>query len=675
MRPARPLARATALAARAGAVLALCAGLLLVLAATLWLALPWRPAMGPGHAQILALHEGTLLDLANGRVRSIHALPERAILQPRHDRHFRLVLRMQVQNPADALLWALYFQTLNDGGQVSVNGTVVGEVPSATPARAVLHVRPFLFVVDPRLLRAGSNEIALQWSTHDTLQHLAPVFFGPVEALRPAYEHRLFWQNTMAQAGFDFALVSASLLLGMHAMRRQERRYLLMGLTSLGWAVVCMAFFLPAMPAWLYPYWHLLRLSGIAATACCTWLFLVEEAAPGSRRFARLCIAWAAIGPLGHLLHFWWRDAIYAAGFETVWGMVLLSLGLVPVALLARTLARSWDWRRAVFLLAALAGMLAGVADVSLAGTGSSVLGNTGYAAQATSPLWFSAIVLVLVGDFARFLAQQRRQNALLSQRLREQQVELQRLHEQARAREREQATLQERHRIMQDMHDGLGSQLVSSLALSERGALDAAQTSALLRDCIDDLRLAIDSLAAEQDSLAMMLGNLRFRMAPRLRAAGVALQWHSAGLHSGCEVTPAKALPLLRILQECLGNALKHARAKRIEVRVEATAAQLHLCVADDGCGFDPASVNHGKGLPGLQKRANAIGAVLQVHSQPGAGTRIGLWLPCAPQAGQVQEQAPAPTAPSSDPGPGPGPGWGQATSPISGVGDAVEK
>ncbi|MBX3610465.1 MAG: ATP-binding protein [Hydrogenophaga sp.] len=587
------------------------------------------PVVRADEALVVPLMYGTVEDLDDGSRHQIDHLPARRTLAARHHRHFRLTLNLSVPDPTAAPLWALYFVSLNDGGRIAVNGTVVGEVPSSTPTVAVQHVRPFYFVVSPALLHTGHNEVTVTWTSHDSLQHLAQAYLGPADVVMAAYERRLFWQNTMAGVGFDLAIVSAALLLGIHAMRREERRYLLMGITSLGWAVVCVAYFLPPMPAPLYPYWHALRLAGIAVTACATWLFLIGETGRGHRRYAALCIAWAAVGPLGHLLNVWTRDLIYAPTFETLWGVSLLLLGVYPLALMARSLVRSWDWRHAAFLVAATAGLLAGVADVSLAGSGSSVFHNTGYVTQATSPIWFSAIVLVLVRDFAGFLAQQRRQQQELAWRLQEQQIELQRLHADTQKRERERAAVQERQRIMQDMHDGLGSQLVSSLALAERGALGAAQTSALLRDCLDDLRLAIDSMAEGSDSFAVMLGNLRFRMAPRLRAAGMGLQWQCAELDDAHLPTPVQALPLLRIVQECLSNAIRHSCAQQIRVHVASSAQGLQVEITDDGKGFDPATTPRGKGLGGMEKRARSLGAHFVVVSRPTAGTQVRLDLP----------------------------------------------
>jgi signal transduction histidine kinase len=381
------------------------------------------------------------------------------------------------------------------------------------------------------------------------------------------------------------------------------------------------------MPAALYPYWHLARLIGIAGVAGCCWAVLWLDTEPRHPFFGGLCIVWAAVGPLWYLVNLWLNDTTDSNALEAYWGGTLVALGLYPMAGLARSLLRRWDWQRGVFLLAAVAGMLAGGADLAMSATGTGLFGPIGYSAQATSPLWFTAMVAVLVKDFADFLVGQRQQNELMARKLAEQHVALQRLHELDQQRERERAALQERQRIMQDIHDGLGSQLVSSLALSERGALNAQQTSALLRECIDDLRLAIDSLAGSDDSFAVMAGNLRFRMEPRLRAAGITLKWNSAALHEAAVVPAGHTLTLLRILQESLGNALRHSQASEIAVTLGTDADQLHIAVCDNGKGFDPRSVRLGKGICGMEKRARGIGADLRFDGAN--GTSVWVTLP----------------------------------------------
>lgn len=586
----------------------------------------------PGVAHVVALGPGLLRDLDDGQQTAIARLPHRGDLSPRTWRQFSLDLPFHIPDKAESSLWAIYFLTLNEGGRVTLNGTAIGEVPTSTVRTAVLNIRPYLFTIPPELLRDGPNLLNLQWATHDSMQHLSAAFVGPADVVRRQYERRFFWQNTMAQVGFDLAIVSAAIMLGIFALRRDEPRYLLMGLTSLGWANVCMAYFLPPMPASLYPYWHLVRLTGIATVACCAWLFLMLEVDPADRVFQRLCIGWAVLGPLGYLVDFALHDSIFNGTFEGGWGGVMVALGAYPMFRMARGLLRHWTWRRGIFLLATLAGLLAGAADIAMSSTGSGLFSDIGYTAQAVSPIWAGAIVTVLVKDFADSFKRERDLHQSMVRRMQQQEQQLRQLHEKDQLRERERATFEERQRIMQDIHDGLGSQLVSSLALSERGALDARQTSALLRECIDDLRLAIDSLAGSDDSFAVMAGNLRFRMAPRLRAAGIELRWHSAGLHDADGVRGANALPLLRIMQESLSNALRHSGAREIGVTLENIDEGLRIRIHDDGRGFDAAQVRPGKGIGGMEKRARAIGARLTVSQDGGTTVEVVLPIPARP-------------------------------------------
>ena len=130
-------------------------------------------------------------------------------------------------------------------------------------------------------------------------------------------------------------------------------------------------------------------------------------------------------------------------------------------------------------------------------------------------PLMLLALAAPLIDGFIKTMHQAELARVELETRVREREQLLKRNFERLRESERVKVEAQERQRIMQDMHDGLGSQLMSSLMLVERGAVSNDQFAQILRESIDDMRLAIDALAAEDADLAAALGNLRFRMEP----------------------------------------------------------------------------------------------------------------------------------------------------------------
>jgi signal transduction histidine kinase len=94
----------------------------------------------------------------------------------------------------------------------------------------------------------------------------------------------------------------------------------------------------------------------------------------------------------------------------------------------------------------------------------------------------------------------------------------------------------------------------------------------------------------------------------------------------------PEVEYQLLRIAQEAISNALRHARAKTLEIRLHVDEEQLGLTFADDGIGFttdvERAEAGH-FGLLGMRERADEIGAGLTVTSSPGHGTEVSIHVP----------------------------------------------
>ncbi|TXT36325.1 MAG: Signal transduction histidine kinase [Comamonadaceae bacterium] len=201
-----------------------------------------------------------------------------------------------------------------------------------------------------------------------------------------------------------------------------------------------------------------------------------------------------------------------------------------------------------------------------------------------------------------------------------------------AKLREIEQRELlaQERQRLMQDMHDGLGSSLVSALRVVEHGQLDEDEIAQVLKGCIDDLKLAIDSMESIESDLLLLLATLRFRLEPRLEASGINLVWEVQSVPKLEWLDPKNALHILRILQEAFTNIIKHTRSTEITVATAVDGPWVVVTVSDNGSGFavDEALVRGGKGLSNQLRRAAAIGAEVDWTSSP-TGSCLRLRLP----------------------------------------------
>ena len=221
--------------------------------------------------------------------------------------------------------------------------------------------------------------------------------------------------------------------------------------------------------------------------------------------------------------------------------------------------------------------------------------------------------------------------NTNLAERLQAREAELEHSHRRLLEVERQQTLSGERQRLMQDMHDGLGSTLISAIRQAEHGGLSDAKVAQLLKDCLDDLKLTIDSMEPVEADLILLLATLRFRLEPRLEGTGIHLDWQVQELPTLAWLDPSSALHILRIVQESIANVLRHTRASEVRISTAIQDDGVEVCVSDNGRGFDvdrTLGSAGGRGLNNQQRRAQSLGG--RVHWASGSeGTRFTLWLP----------------------------------------------
>jgi signal transduction histidine kinase len=200
---------------------------------------------------------------------------------------------------------------------------------------------------------------------------------------------------------------------------------------------------------------------------------------------------------------------------------------------------------------------------------------------------------------------------------------------------ERQRAVDEERQRLMREMHDGLGSSLMTSLAMAERGKVDHAVMTEALRECLQQLQLTVDSLEPMGGDLTTVLGTLRYRLSARLEAAGLKVHWQAAVLPTLSWLDAHAALHVLRIVQEVLTNILKHSGASDITLATEVNDHDVCVRVIDNGRGFDVDQQRtrrvSGHGLANIERRAQQLRGRTHITSGPN-GTTFELILPIEP-------------------------------------------
>lgn len=110
---------------------------------------------------------------------------------------------------------------------------------------------------------------------------------------------------------------------------------------------------------------------------------------------------------------------------------------------------------------------------------------------------------------------------------------------------------------------------------------------------------------------------------------AGTALKVDFAVEGTHCELPPEWEENLLRIGQEALTNAIRHAYASEFKMRLLFSNHELRLSLKDNGCGFDPDTGHDGFGLQGMRERVESMGGRFTIESASKSGTSVTIILP----------------------------------------------
>jgi PAS domain S-box-containing protein len=203
----------------------------------------------------------------------------------------------------------------------------------------------------------------------------------------------------------------------------------------------------------------------------------------------------------------------------------------------------------------------------------------------------------------------------------------------------RQAAVVEERNRLARDIHDTLAQgftgvivqleavQEAMSKGLAAKASECLARASALARDSLQEARRSVRALrpqSLEENDLCEALKHLFRKM-----TAGTGVQANFNLRGQMPELPREWEENLLRIGQEVLTNALRHAHARHFKAQLAFEQGEIRLTFEDDGKGFDPAARHEGFGLRGIRERVETTGGRLSIQSSIDQGTTISIVLP----------------------------------------------
>jgi signal transduction histidine kinase len=539
-----------------------------------------------------------------------------------------------------ARAWSVFLPRFTNGVEVSVNNVVILDSRRDPAANRPERNTPAIAVIPASVLRDGDNAVSIRLLIWGPITgFLDRIYVGPDELLRPGYDLRTLIFVTLPVVFSSWQAILAVILGIMWVMRRHEPAY---GVLAAAMAVGVGQAFLQTPMGGETPLSRLnvVLISSAPLESALVLTFALLLSGWRWQRYGWILfipgIALALSGLFGN-------QALSRTLF-LVLAVPMVGLSLIIMAVVT---ARSALKRQNVasFLLGCAVTIMltCWIADLLSV---FQMTPNRIFVARLSYSVMLVAIGAGLTWRFARALNQVDGFAGRLVTQVREAEEKLKASFAREEERARAAALARERTRLMRDLHDGLGGQLVSIVALSERGNGSAGIGDAA-RAALKDLRLVIDSMDDIGGDLMLALGSWRERAMAQLRPHDIALDWRAGtaqGLPVHPELRPWHVIQIVRLLDEAVTNAVKHANARRITVRIETLAgtdglARGCIIVEDDGKGFEITSegaaagaIKAARGLRNMRSRAARCGAELELSSCAQGdhqGTRVRLTLP----------------------------------------------
>lgn len=543
---------------------------------------------------------------------------------------YEFVLPLAQDNVGDR---ALFIPRVSNNGTITVNGDPVlesagtlGESMGSLGVRWRWN-RPLYLLIPASKLHAGDNKIVVSVTgIANTRAGLSEIFVGPVNQLYPVYRLREFLQIDLPLIS-NVAVIALAIPL-LFSWSRDPRGSANYGLLSSGSFLFALRNLLQQLDFIAIPIDVAMPLlaSTLGWSVTPMWVFLLRFSDYRWPRFERFLTLFTILGTAVLL-------ALPAPWFTTVapwiWYVPLEAIGVFCVGAFTFRTITAPTTHRLIVVGGYLALIAPAVHDVLW------IVGIAPFSSIVWSaisfPLQLVLISIVLADDLAKVRAALAGMNRVLEARVADARAELERLYQRRRASEREAVSTEERLRLMREMHDGVGTRLSLLLSGLNRGAISTEEVTLAVQGSLEELHLLLDARGPSTTTLIDALANFRYRLEPRLAAAGVETRWEVGDDAEKIVLSAEATLHVLRITQECISNAVRHGHARIVTLKVdylgelspdstdEVAVSSFEVMVIDDGVGLEQAAAatkGSGRGLANIKARADALGGVFSLRS-----------------------------------------------------------
>ncbi|MFZ6758476.1 ATP-binding protein [Undibacterium sp. Ji50W] len=598
-----------------------------------WLLILLLGGHGFAHGQVLRLDKAHLSNLSGGvQQETLIDLPDSwNVYKPMRSGVFRYSMSINLKDNISQT-YAIYLPRAGNRLLVEINGHIIGSKGELSDSKKDFVQTPHMFHIAKHILNVGINHITVTVAGEAArYAGLSEVWVGPLTEINPMFEQRMAWQVGGSLATISICMFLSLLFCGF-GWASGSRTYVIFGLSALLWGFRT-SYALTTEPVLPYKWWGWIIDMAYGGSVACLIVSTVN--------ILRMKPVWTKKGvtifmSLTALLTF-----LYSFGenyqARNLWLLLMLLYVFLTVILLFIKWKKNTTFQNNILLGAAVIALSFGIYDHIV------VLytrqGYQTFALARFSILFFMlAMSIIMARRFARSVQAARRSLLRTRNNLSKALSKLEIANAEKKSAQIKEAVILERQRIMRDMHDGFGSQLVGMLNHVRTETMHPAVMEQQVRELIDELRLIIDALEPMEGDLGNLLGALRYRLEHRFNVAGIELIWQVDELPAIQNMTPVKVQHIQRIFLEAFTNIIKHARASVVSVTTAVNAESICVSIQDNGNGFNTSALSTGRGLINMHKRASECGMQLQLESSSN-GSVLNLILPISEAQREIRD------------------------------------
>lgn len=509
-------------------------------------------------------------------------------------------------NESEPLL-GIYIWRINQTADIWFNGTRIGSGGSTVEPMARHWNSPLYFTIPVSLIQ-DQNEILVKHFAQHSWGSMEAIIIGSDSLLSPIFEQRYFIQHDIALGLFVFVVVSGLFCFTIWFNRRREDQYLWFAIASVGLGFFCLNQFIRYLPIDA-DLWRWLSNITTDLWATALFIFLLRSLQIENKVAERVVLSYLASGvPI-----YFYASFYHVFDINVFYHIGSLLIAVYGFYLCVRKYVQTRETLPAFYCCVLVLVFIAGVHDTFM-----QAVVNNGWLSESelgflyhfnfvhfAAPLIFLFIGATLVKRFIDSMNQADLLNLELEQRVSDAREELAENYKAIEAVLVKQSASEERERIYRDLHDDVGSKLLS---LYYR--LDKESDSTLAKSALEDLRDIVSSKSLDSCSLSVAAQEWRSEAFNRTRDAGIKLDWRFDVERSYLMLDESQRAQLRRMLREVLSNAILHnPQINEIRVKIDYGDHVLRISVSNNGVETSSKDWEPGRGISNLRVRARDLG------------------------------------------------------------------